>query len=175
MRTRCKRILLQLVLLMCFSSAVLASYAKMKVLPEADRSPAPAFVTKNLDSDDVTLEDYKGKVVLLHFWATWCAPCIEEMPHMEELWKTYKDKDLIVVAVTVQEEPNGQIRAFVEKAGISFPILLDTDGKISEMYELSAMPSSYLISRDGKLAGRIKGTEDWSKPEVKQQIENLLL
>jgi peroxiredoxin len=147
----------------------------MVMLPEADRSPAPAFSTRNLDDQPVTLEDYRGKVVLLHFWATWCGPCKEEMPHMEALWKKYRDKGLVVVGITVQEEPNGQIRAFSKEHDLSFPILLDSEGKISEMYDLSAMPSSYIVSADGKLAGRVKGPEDWNKPYVQQMIEDLLI
>lgn len=157
------------------NTGVQASSKNMIVVPESDRQSAPAFSTSKLDSSPVTLEDYKGKVVLLHFWATWCAPCIEEMLHMESLWKKYQDKGLIVVAVTVQEKPEGQIKAFSEKMGLSFPILLDIKGEISALYDLAAMPSSYLISRDGKVVARIKGTGDWSDSEIKQLIESLLI
>ena len=169
------KLLIALFLLGAMVTELYAAHAKMVVVPEADRPAAPFFTTKNLHDSVVTLNDYKGKAVLLHFWATWCLPCIEEMPHMEALWKKYQDKGLVVVAVSVQEKPEGQIKAFAEKLNLSFPILVDPEGSISELYELSSMPTSYLISRDGKVVSRIKGTTDWFEPKINQFIENLLL
>lgn len=169
-----RKLTLPLVILMLFSPAF-ASHANMVVLPEKDRSPAPSFTTSDLDKAEVALEDYRGKVVLLHFWATWCGPCKEEMPHIEALWQKYRDKGLLVVGVSVQEKPNGQIRAFVDELGLSFPMLLDQEGSISEMYELSAMPTTYMISRDGKIISRVKGTEDWADPELDRLIKDLLI
>lgn len=148
--------------------------ANLHLIPEASRDSAPAFVSENLRGGNSSLEDYKGKLVLLNFWATWCMPCRAEMPGMETLWKKYKEQGLVIVAVSVDEGSSGRIKTFTEILDLSFPVLLDPESKVSDLYEVSNMPTSFLIDRNGKVISRIVGTEEWSSPASIQLVESLL-
>ncbi len=122
------------------------------------------FELKDLNGKKISLSSFKGKVVLLNFWATWCPPCREEMPSMERLYRRFKDKDLVILAVDLREEAK-VVRKFVAKQKLSFPVLLDSDGKVGAIYGAQSIPLSYLVSRDGNvLAGTIGGRE-WDSKE----------
>ncbi len=112
--------------------------------------PAPDFTLKNLEGEKVSLSDFKGQPVLINFWATWCPPCRYEMPFIESAWQQYKDDGFVVLAVDV-EEPISVVQRFVESFGLTFPILLDYKGEVSDMYRLRAFPTSYFVGRDGKI------------------------
>lgn len=120
------------------------------------------------------LADYRGKVVLLNLWATWCAPCREEMPSIETLWERYKDKGLVVLAVSEDDGNRKQIADFIGRTRLRFPILLDQDFKIANRYILPGLPSTYLIARDGTIAATLLGSQDWSRHEARALIEYLL-
>jgi peroxiredoxin len=120
------------------------------------------------------LADYRGKVVLLNFWATWCAPCREEMPSIQTLWERYKDKGLVVLAVSEDDGKRKQIADFIGRTRLQFPILLDHDFKIANRYILPGLPTTYLIGRDGTIAATLLGTQDWSRHEARALIEYLL-
>ena len=144
------------------------------IVPETARHDAPGFKIENLAGGKAGLEDYKGKVVLLNFWATWCMPCRAEMPGMESLWQKYKEQDFVVAAVSVDEGSRGRIETFSKLFDLNFPILLDPESKVSDLYKVSNMPTSFLIDRDGKIISRIVGTDDWTSPEAIQLVEKLL-
>ncbi len=112
--------------------------------------PAPDFTLKTLDGEKVSLSDFKGRPVLINFWATWCPPCRFEMPAIEKAWQQYKDDGFVVLGVNV-EEPISVVQRFVENFGLSFPVLLDYKGNVSDMYRLRAFPTSYFVGRDGKI------------------------
>ena len=163
-------------LLFLFSGAVQATapLADLLIVPEASRHSAPDFVSENLRGGNTGLADYKGKVVLLNFWATWCMPCRAEMPGMETIWKKYKDQGLVIAAISVDEGSPKRIETFSKLLDLSFPILLDPESEVSDLYKVSNMPTSFLIDRNGKIISRIVGTEEWTSPEAIQLVEEIL-
>jgi thiol-disulfide isomerase/thioredoxin len=112
--------------------------------------PAPAFKIKSLEGKDVALADYKGKVVLLDFWATWCGPCRMSLPHIQEIYESHKKDGLIGYAVDLAEE-KPLVEKFVTTAKMTIPVLLDTEGKTGEAYSADAIPETVLIGKDGKI------------------------
>ena len=148
--------------------------ADLLVVPEAARHDAPGFEIENLAGGNAGLKDYRGKIVLLNFWATWCMPCRAEMPGMESLWQKYKEQGLVVAAVSVDDGSRGRVETFSKLFDLNFPILLDPESKVSDLYKVSNMPTSFLIDRDGKIISRIVGTDDWTSSEAIQLVESLL-
>ena len=131
------------------------------------------FVLKDLNGKEISLSSFKGKVVLLNFWATWCPPCRAEMPSMERLYRRFKDKDLVILAVDLREEAK-IVRKFVAGQKLSFPVLLDSDGRVGAIYGAQSIPLSYLVGRDGNvLAGSIGGRE-WDSREYLAFFTRLL-
>lgn len=113
---------------------------------------APDFTAQTLDGQSVRLSDYRGKVVLLNFWATWCPPCVRETPRLVEVAEQFKDQGLVVVGVnTTYQDDMTKVRQFVGDQGIGYQVLLDSDGAIGEKYPARLMPTTYLIDRDGKI------------------------
>ncbi len=148
--------------------------AQAKSLDPAEKPPAPGFRLKNLQGEHVRLSDYHGKVVLLNFWATWCAPCRKEMPSMEKLWQTYREQGLVILAVSTDNGGESRIRNFVGRLNLTFPILLDADSLASDQYQVSGIPVSFLIDRQGRIVDRVLGSKEWASESVFQQMEGLL-
>ena len=123
------------------------------------------FNLKDLTGRPSSLSAYKGKVVLLNFWATWCGPCRAEIPSMEQLYTELKDEGFTIVAVNSQE-PLEQVSAFVDDMGMSFPVLLDSTGRVGAAYGVRAIPTTYIIDPQGAIRGRMVGTRDWYSPEI---------
>jgi peroxiredoxin len=136
-------------------------------------SVAPDFTLKTVDGASVSLSDYKGKVVLLNFWATWCPPCVRETPRLVRVAEKYKDQGLVVLGVntTYQDEP-AKVEQFVRNQRISYPVLLDPEGVAGEKYPARLMPTSYLIDTDGKIVHTKVGEVD--EATLSEQIEALL-
>ncbi|MCL2602083.1 MAG: TlpA family protein disulfide reductase [Treponema sp.] len=122
---------------------------------------------------NLTLSELKGKAVLLNFWATWCPPCRDEMPSMEALYRRYKDAGLEIVAVNVRED-RGQVQSFMASYRLSFPAVLDADGRVSGIYGVRALPTSFLINKEGKIVARLVGFSNWDTPEKHAVFELLL-
>lgn len=120
---------------------------------------APSFTLKDLDGNEVSLEDYKGKKILLNFWASWCPPCRAEMPDMQSFYQKYKDKGYTVIAVNMAgTEKNSQdAPAFIEKHKLTFPVLLDEKGSIGALYNVISLPTSYFIDSDGVIRNKVTG------------------
>ncbi|MBI5047890.1 MAG: TlpA family protein disulfide reductase [Deltaproteobacteria bacterium] len=136
--------------------------------------PAPDFTLNNLDGRRVSLKDFKGKVIFLNFWATWCTPCVIEMPSMEVLHKRYKDKGLVVLAVN-SEEGVKKVSSFIKKKSYTFPVLLDSDGSvINNSYRAMGFPTTYLIDRSGMVIGKAEGAREWDSLESFKLIEEIL-
>jgi peroxiredoxin len=149
-------------------------YAAFQVTHPKQRLPAPDIDLATLDDGRFRLSDYRGKVVLINFWATWCAPCRREMPGMERLWRHFQDKGLVIVGISADTGKHSEIAKFVDKLKLSFPIALDPDGQVRTIYEVTGLPFSYLIGRDGRISGRIIGVRDWEESEAVDLIELLL-
>ena len=169
-----KQIIFPLLLLLSGAAQATAPLANLSVVSDVERHEAPDFISENLRGGNTGLVDYKGKIVLLNFWATWCMPCRAEMPGMETLWQKYKEQGLVIAAVSVDEGSRGRIETFTKLFDLSFPVLLDPESKVSDLYKVSNMPTSFLIDRNGKIVSRIVGTEEWTSPEAIQLVEELL-
>lgn len=115
---------------------------------------APDFTLKNLSGDDVSLSDYKGKIVLLNFWATWCGYCDMEMPDLQKL--DNENDDIVVLAIDVMENLD-IVQEYINEGGYDFEVVLDSDGEIAKTYLVSAYPTSFFIDEEGVLLGEIRG------------------
>ena len=135
--------------------------------------PVPSFTLRKDDGQVVSLADYRGKIVVLNFWATWCAPCIEEMPSLNRFAERYAGKGLEIVAISVDEDPDAY-RDFLDKNQFQFLTLRDPSRRISEQYGTFKFPESYIISREGRLLKKIIGPADWSDAQLLSYFEGLL-
>ncbi len=133
---------------------------------------APDWALKNVDGKTVKLSDYKGKVVILDFWATWCPPCRAEIPSFVELYKKYSQDGLVVVGVSVDEEGPSVVKPFIKRNKIEYPIVM-ADGKIEQAYGgVEAIPTTFIINREGKIVNKHVGLT--SKEEFEKEIKPLL-
>lgn len=156
------------------------SLLRSELAPVGVGADAPPFSAQTLDSasQTKTLADYRGQVVLINIWATWCAPCRVEMPSIEQLHRAYFEKGLRIVAVSVDDsgtEP--QIRDFVEQYGLTFEVLHDPGGqtgRISRDYQTTGYPETVIIGRDGIIRKKLLGVHDWNSTENRALIERLL-
>ncbi|MET0052672.1 MAG: TlpA disulfide reductase family protein, partial [Candidatus Thiodiazotropha sp.] len=114
-----------------------------------------------------------GKVVLLNFWATWCPPCVEELPSLNRLQQRYSGSDLRVVSIDFRETPE-EMKAFLQRTPVEFPVLMDQDGKVSLAWRVFSFPSSFIIDRTGHIRYSANRAIDWNSPEVWDAIDPLL-
>jgi thiol-disulfide isomerase/thioredoxin len=158
-------------LLILLSVLLLPVHAQeLKPLPPA---PAPALELRDLKGTQHKLADYRGKVVLVNFWATWCVPCRDEMPSIERLRASLEGRPFAVLAVNLAE-PEDRIRKFVAAVPVGFPVLLDRDAKATRSWQAKALPTTYLVAPDGTVRYRHLGELDWSKPEVRRFVTGLM-
>lgn len=136
--------------------------------------PAPDFALKDLDGQTHRLADYHGKVVFLNVWATWCPPCRMEMPAMERLYHRLKRKNFAMLAVNEDEEELEAVRGFVNETGISFPVLLDPQGRVPGRYGVTGFPETFVIDQDGRVVQHTIGPEDWETERVYRYFIDLL-
>jgi peroxiredoxin len=136
--------------------------------------PAPNITLPSLDGKMVSLTDFKGKVVLLNIWATWCAPCVEEMPSMEKLHQELKDEGFKILAVSIDESGAGVVRPFMERHRLSFTALLDTKGTTKNTYRITGVPESFIIDQQGNIIEKVIGARDWASSEIIGYFRNLL-
>ena len=134
---------------------------------------APDFTLEDLSGKRVRLKDFRGRVVFLNFWATWCIPCRQEMPTMEKLHQDLKEQGLEVVAVNFRETEK-EVRKFFGELGLTFTALLDKDGKVSEEYGAWSIPLSYFINRKGEFVGKVNGYRTWDSQEARAFFRGLL-
>ncbi len=146
------------------------------VLTEAPRVGhlAPDFVLTTLDGREVRMSDYRGHVVFLNFWATWCGPCKVEMPAMERLYREYRRQGFSVLAVSTDAEGAVVTRPFRDSLGLSFTIAHDPEMVVMRLYGVRGLPMTFLVDRQGVITHRIFGERDWQQPENRDGIRNLL-
>lgn len=123
---------------------------------------APNFTLPDLTGKTVSLSDYRGKVVLLNIWATWCPPCVEEMPSMEKLYQKMKGEAFEILAVSLDESGAEVVAPFMKKHKLSFPALIDSAGTLKELYQTTGIPESLIITKDGVILEKIIGPRDWA-------------
>ena len=130
--------------------------------------PAPDFTLKSLDGSSVTLSDLRGQVVILDFWATWCSPCIEGLDHLEQMHEQYDARDVIVLAINI-EETQDEVTAFISDHGYTFTVLLDMEASVSDAYGVAAIPHTVVIDGKGEVHDIIGGPTD-----VENTLQRLL-
>ena len=130
--------------------------------------PAPDFVLETYDGRTVRLSDYRGKVVLVNFWASWCHECSREAPDVEKVWEKYRDKGVMVIGPAYMDQPE-ESKAFVAKYGLTYPVGLDLQGQIYRLYHVKGIPETFVIDRDGIVVGHIVGAT--TKDVLEQEIE----
>ena len=128
--------------------------------------PAPDFTLRNLQGNLEGLVDHKDKVIILNFWATWCAPCLEEMPAFEKLYRRYRSQRVTVLAVSLDKGDISKVKGFVDKNNLTFPVLIDSDGAAEKLYPSFTIPFTYVIDKEGRVAARVDGAKNWASNET---------
>jgi DsbE subfamily thiol:disulfide oxidoreductase len=160
-----------------YAQATRSASVDYKAVPKLEQlkgyPAAPDFTLATPDGKKVSLKDFRGKVVFLNFWATWCEFCREEMPAMERLYREFRGKGFEIVAVNVKDKRPDAL-AFVKQLKLSYPILMDPEGEVGLLYGAFGMPASYLIDRNGEVLARLWGPADWYSPGARGLIKSLL-
>jgi peroxiredoxin len=147
--------------------------AVAQATPVAPSQKAPDFTLRTMDGKNLRLQELRGQVVLVNFWATWCGPCRQEMPHLNRLYDKYRSSGFVMLGVNIDDEPEKAI-GLANKLGLHFPVLLDNDKKVSRLYDLSTMPSTVVIDRDGKVRYVHRGYRDGYEDNYDKQIRELV-
>jgi cytochrome c biogenesis protein CcmG, thiol:disulfide interchange protein DsbE len=151
--------------------------------PVISGTVAPQFTVASLDGRQVSLSDYRDKVVLVNIWATWCPPCRQEMPSMERLYQALQGHDFEILAVSI-DAPTGQVdasgnrggdlAAFAKEFGLTFPILHNPSGDIQQLYQTTGVPESFVIGKDGVIYKKVAGPSQWDMPVNQELVRRLL-
>lgn len=134
---------------------------------------APNFTLKSISGKNLRLSEYRGQVVMLNFWATWCGPCRQEMPVLNRLYARYKKIGFVILGINLDNDP-AKAKAMVRKIGVDFPILFDARKHVSKSYEVDAMPSTVLVDRDGKVRYLHRGYLPRFKERYEREVQELL-
>jgi peroxiredoxin len=137
------------------------------------QGPAPDFTLKSQAGDNHKLSELRGEVVMINFWASWCGPCRQEMPKLEELYVRYKPLGFTVLGVNIEED-NSKAKALLEDLSVSFPVLFDDQNEVSRLYQVAAMPSTVLVDRDGNMRYLHKGYQPGLELQYQEQIRTLI-
>ncbi|MGS2723066.1 TlpA disulfide reductase family protein [Porticoccus sp. GXU_MW_L64] len=134
---------------------------------------APDFTLKSNSGDNLRLAEQRGSVVMLNFWASWCGPCKQEMPLLDDLYKRYSRAGFTILGVNVERDPEDAKRV-LRDIPVSFPVLFDTESSVSKAYDVSAMPTTVMIDRDGNIRHLHKGFKPGYENEYRKQIKQLI-
>jgi len=151
-----------------------ASFSLSGKPPLGERGAAPNFTLPGLDGKIVSLADYRGKVILLNIWATWCPPCVEEMPSMERLYQRLKGDGFEILAVSIDATGAEDVRPFMKKHKLSFTALIGSKAVMQRLYQTTGVPESYIIDQNGMIVDKIIGPKDWASPGIIRYFKNLL-
>jgi peroxiredoxin len=155
------------------SALLLGTAASIAAAATAVGSPAPDFTLRVLDGPNLRLQEQRGKVVLVNFWATWCGPCRKEMPHLNRIADKYRSSGLVLLGINVDDDARNAAD-LAAKLGVKFPVLFDTDKKVSKLYDLNSMPSTLVIDRNGRVRYLHRGYQDGYEDLYDKQIRDLL-
>ena len=159
---------LSLWLLACAGQALAADDGS-----EEAATPAPPLRLENLQGQPLSLADYAGRVVLVNFWASWCGPCITEIPSLRDLYEKMADEPFEILAVNVKEG-RFKVHRFSRMMAMPFPVLLDPDGAAFAAWDAQVLPTSFLVDTEGRVRRKIQGPLEWTSEEVLQSIRALL-
>jgi peroxiredoxin len=155
------------------SPDIAKAFANAEIPVVRQRADPVDFSLPLLNGETAGLSAYKGKVVLLNFWATWCPPCRAEMPSMETLYQRFKDQGLEILAVNGGED-NATVQKFLQNNRYSFPVLMDTKNEVNRLYGIEAIPTTFILDKEGKIIARIVGSLRWDNSKIIAAIETLL-
>jgi peroxiredoxin len=153
--------------------AALALFASVCVPAVVPSAVAPDFTLRSMDGPNLRLQEQRGRVVLVNFWATWCGPCRQEMPHLNRLYEKYRASGFMLLGVNVDDDSR-KAADVATKLGLKFPVLLDSDKKVSRTYDMSAMPATVVIDRNGRVRYIHRGYRDGYEATYDAQIRDLL-
>ena len=136
-------------------------------------APAPQLTLRDLDGREVRLDAFRGRTVVVNFWATWCAPCVAEMPSLARLREKLGESGVEVIGVNLQENA-ARIRPFAEKLGLAFPIVRDHDGSVAKRWGARVFPTTFVVGPDQRIALVAVGEIDWDDPEVEARVRAVL-
>jgi len=148
-------IMLKVVLLIILTSMLLVTGCTEPSVARVG-GPAPDFRLENLDGKSISLGDFRGKPVLINFWATWCPPCVSEMPFLQQVYEEWSGKGLVVLAINIGESPS-EAKRFLQTHNLSLTVLLDTEGKTAEKYNITGIPTTFFVDSDGIIQQKIIG------------------
>jgi peroxiredoxin len=152
-------------------------YLRKELFPVELGTKAPNFTAYTLDSIPLEkhLADYRGRVLMINVWATWCLPCRVEMPSIEALNKDYAPKGLKILAVSIDDPgTDSTIRAFARQYGLTFEILHDPQGKISQLYDVTGYPETFILGKDGVIRRKLMSATNWDSPDARALVDRLL-
>ncbi len=136
--------------------------------------PAPGFTLQARDGEPVSLASLKGKVVMVNFWATWCVPCRQEMPHLQALYERYNSLGFELLAVNVEKDNAEGARKWLEETPVTFPVLFDPNNQVTKLYKVQTMPSTVMVARDGTMRFIHHGYKPGYEGEYQTQVRALL-
>jgi peroxiredoxin len=145
-----------------------------KQIAIAGELPAPDFTLPGLNGELISLSDHKGNVVLVNIWATWCPPCVYEMPSMEELNQQFKNKNFKILAVSIDLSGAKAVAPFMKKHNLTFEALIDPAGTIMTSYGVNGIPQSFIIDKQGNIIKKVVGPIDWATPEIFRFFRDLI-
>ena len=157
--------------LLCAGLAFIACASVEAIAPAA---AAPDFTLRTMNGPNLRLAEQRGRVVMVNFWATWCGPCRQEMPQLNRLYEKYKSSGFVLLGVNVDDDV-AKAAELAAKLGVTFPVLLDTEKTVSKLYDVSTMPSTMIIDREGKVRyvhrGYLAGYEDNYEKQIRELLK----
>jgi peroxiredoxin len=156
-----------------WAAALVVAGAPLAVHAVGVEQPAPDFTLKSLEGTNLRLDEYKGQVVLINFWASWCGPCRQELPLLDRINERYRDAGFAVLGVNV-EGTMGPASEMAKKTGVTFPVLVDENQRVSEMYDLEAMPTSVVVDRDGVVKYVHRGYKPGDEAKYVEVVKKLI-
>jgi thiol-disulfide isomerase/thioredoxin len=146
-------------------------FSDMGVIKSANALPVEIRLM-DMNGRPVRISDYRGKIVFLNFWTTWCFDCRIEMPHMEKLHQSFKDKEFAMVTINLQESP-AQVKQFFKNFKLTFTALLDSDGVVGAHFRITSIPTSFILDREGIIIGKVMGPRKWGGKRAFALFEHL--
>jgi len=137
------------------------------------RNASPGFTLKDIEEKEISLKKMNDKIVILHFWAPWCKPCYKELPALQSFWNKLRDENVQVLGIIPDKSVVTKIKDIIARQGITFPTLLDSEGKVQRAYLVEAFPTTYIVGKDGKLSAKVVGAINWRNDILIQHIRKL--
>jgi peroxiredoxin len=165
-----KILLMFLILVISFNARATDHFGLQSITPAIQ---APNFTLKDIDGKTIQLSDFRGKIVIVNFWATWCPPCREEIPSMNEAMKKLNNKKFVMLGINMAEEAD-TVLEFSNNTAIDFTVLLDTTGEASAKWPMKGLPTTFIVNPQGKIIYRAIGSRDWSSDSLLKELQKLL-